>query len=210
VTGKRDFRSQLQNIRKLIASGLTLIASAFVITVVVIVVANSNKLETFDSCQDTVQILCAGDGLLRPTKCYLKGAYSCFQLAVWPQKALEQLLQPPSHPPPISPTASENPGAFSSPVAGPPAISPTGIPTAPPGKTAVDRLGRALNDTEVVDAAGAVIGMVHEGRPVHIIGLDGGRLRIRMHDGQEGFVRADSVADTGEWIGSVPERTGSP
>jgi hypothetical protein len=114
--------------------------------------------------------------------------------------------------PATSPAARETPVAFASPVSGPPAVSPTGIPAAPPpATTAVDRLGRMLNDAAIVDARGTTIGMVHEGRPVHIIGTKiGGWIRIRKHDGQEGFVAADSVADVGEWAGSVPERMGSP
>ncbi len=99
--------------------------------------------------------------------------------------------------------------AGSVPVASP-AFSPPAIPAAPPAATAVDRLGQMIADAEVVDATGTVIGMLHAGRPVHIIGVDAGRLRIRKQDGQAGFVAADSVVDVGEWVGSVPERTGSP
>jgi hypothetical protein len=110
--------------------------------------------------------------------------------------------------PATSPLTSETPATFASPVALLPEDSPTAIPSAPAAR--VDRLGRVLNDAAIVDATGTVIGMVHEGRPVHIIGFDAGRVKIRKHDGQEGFVPADRVGDVGEWAGSVPERTGSP
>lgn len=150
---------------------------------------------------------------MKPTECYIKGAYGCFEEAVWPQATFEERLQQfttTEATPNSSPTVRETPVAFTSPVPGSPAISPTGIPATAPANTAIDRLGRMLNDVAIVDATGTVIGMVHEGRPVHIVGADAGRLRIRMHDGQEGFVAADSVVDVGEWIGSLPERTGSP
>jgi hypothetical protein len=110
--------------------------------------------------------------------------------------------------PATSPLTSETPAIFASPVAVLPEDSPTVIPSAPAAR--VDRLGRVLSDATVLDATGAVIGIVHEGRLVHIIGFDAGRVKIRKHDSQEGFVAADHMVDAGDWVGSVPERTGSP
>jgi len=75
---------------------------------------------------------------------------------------------------------------------------------------AVDELGQMLSDSEILDASGAVIGRVHEGRPVHIVGATSAWLRIRKHDGQEGFIPAASADDVGAWVGSMPERAGSP
>jgi hypothetical protein len=109
-----------------------------------------------------------------------------------------------SPPIPVNPTAGIAPPASSA-----VAVSSSGIPALSP-TTAVDRLGRVLDDAAIVDATGTVIGMVHQGRAIHIIAVDGSRLRIRKHDGQEGFVAADSVADVGDWIGSSSERMGSP
>lgn len=75
---------------------------------------------------------------------------------------------------------------------------------------AVDELGQMLSDSEVLDATGAVIGTVHAGRPVHIIGATSAWLRIRKHDGQEGFIPSASADDVGAWVGSEPQRMGSP
>jgi hypothetical protein len=206
-----------------------LIVGALAVVLVVVIAANSDKLDTFVACQDRIQSLCAGDGLIKPTECYIKGAYGCFEVAVWPQATFEQtFLQPTTEATPESAdsaavpassisadsslTTRETPVAFSSPAFSPPAISPTEIPAASPSTTAVDRLGRMLGDANVVDATGAVIAMVHEGRPVHIIGLDAApsRIRIRIHDGREGFIPGGSAVDVGEWAGSEPERMGSP
>ena len=206
-----------------------LIASVLVVAVVVVIAANSNKLDAFVACQDTVQGVCTGDGLIQPTECYIKGAYGCFEAAVWPEATFEQSVQQPTSEatpesagsvaipaPSISADSSlttpETPVAFSSPAFSPPAISPTEIPAASPTTTAVDRLGRMLGNAEVADTTGRVIGMVHEGRPVHIIGIDAAssRIQIRIHDGQEGFISAGSAVDVGEWAGSEPERSGSP
>ncbi len=124
-------------------------------------------------------------------------------LGVWAIVAFIASFKSP--PVPVAP-----PVGFASPASSAPAVSSSGIPAVPATTAVVDRLGRMLNDAAIVDATGTVIGMVHGGRPVHIIGLDGGRLRIRKHDGQEGLVATDSVVDVGDWIGSLPERTGSP
>ena len=74
----------------------------------------------------------------------------------------------------------------------------------------VDHLGRVLYDAAVTDSSDVLIATIHRDRPVHIIEIGGGRTRIRLHDGQEGFVASDSVVDVGDWIGSLPERSGSP
>ena len=78
----------------------------------------------------------------------------------------------------------------------------------PPFKA--DRLGEMLDDATIFSTTGLAIGTAHRGRPVHIIGIKDGQVHIRKHDGQEGFIDADSVADVGAWIGSMPERAGSP
>src|SRR5690348_7137896 len=80
----------VSNIRKLIVGVLALV-------VVVIIAANSGKLDAFVDCQDAVQKDCAGDGLLKPTECYIKGAYGCFEGAVWPQATIERIFQQPTN-----------------------------------------------------------------------------------------------------------------
>jgi hypothetical protein len=92
-----------------------------------------------------------------------------------------------------------------------PADAPVAVAPAPVDTPfAEDRLGNVTEDTTVLGAAGAVIGTAHRGRPVHIIGMGSGQVHIRMHNGQEGWLPQSSVADAGPWVGSMPERAGSP
>jgi Bacterial SH3 domain len=101
---------------------------------------------------------------------------------------------------------------------GPPIpVSATSSSTAPApvapaisGLAPVDDLGKTLSDTEVIDTSGTVIGTVHAGRPVHIIGATPTWLRIRKHDGREGFIPVNAANDVGAWVGSAPEMAGSP
>jgi hypothetical protein len=116
---------------------------------------------------------------------------------------------------PVSSGASIAP-SYSGPPVSFPATSPSTdpIPTtlapAISGLAAVDELGQILSDNEVIDTSGTVIGTVHAGRPVHIIGATPTWLRIRKHDGQEGFIPATAANDIGAWVGSAPAMAGSP
>jgi len=110
------------------------------------------------------------------------------------------------HPPPDAPGSATTSMASPPPsVAVPAPIASAAVPAE------VNHLGSVLYDTAVDSADGTVIGMVHAGRPVHIIATNPAYgFRIRLHNGKEGFVAADAVADTGDWVGSAPERAGSP
>jgi len=58
-----------------------------------------------------------------------------------------------------------------------------------------------LGDAEVADTTGRVIERVHEGLPVHIIGVDAASSRIRSvytPVGNDSFLLGSAV-DVGEW-----------
>jgi hypothetical protein len=102
----------------------------------------------------------------------------------------------------LSPAPATAPSLATSTAYAPASAAPPTAPPIPvaPTEIAADELGRMLADADVLDASGAVIARVHAGRSTHIIGLDGAATKIRMHDGTEGFVPADRVADVGAWL----------
>jgi len=118
---------------------------------------------------------------------------------------------PPSSPP-LDTSRFVSPPLVTSRLPGPIALATTPPPPLPSSSSVarVDELGQLLSDTEIVNASGAVIGTVHAGRPVHIVGATSAWLLIRKHDGQEGFIPTASADDVGAWVGSMPERMGSP
>jgi len=108
---------------------------------------------------------------------------------------------------PVSGSAPDAAPVTSAPDAASPASS-TGPAAAP---RTVDHLGQLNSDADVLDLKGRVIATVHSGHFIHILALlSDGRMKIRLHDGDEGWIAANAADDVGDWAGSAPERNGSP
>jgi Bacterial SH3 domain len=94
----------------------------------------------------------------------------------------------------------------------PPVAAPALVPAPVVDVIGVNQLGQVAHDADVTadPAPGDALATIHEGHPVHLIGKAGDWLKVRLHDGREGWITADAAEVVGDWIGSAPESNGSP
>jgi hypothetical protein len=91
-----------------------------------------------------------------------------------------------------------------------PETPPTPVDVDP---ASVNYLYKLIRDTDVITEPGATIVMrtVHANKFVHVIGTSDGAtgkwLRIRMHDGTEGYIPEEVADYVSDWEGSAPSKT---